>query len=370
MFMQLVLEMLEMRGCTSPPSGLGIRAGPDRANIGHKLGTYLPALDQLCMGSRSRTQRGLACADMAWGVRGVQANDTFLDAHNSTFMGGRGGTNHLTPWLIVMMILSLMIFSCLVLMIRPAVRLYMRQRLRERLEPEQVLSPEEVLTRLAPFLTQLVGCATDSHLAEAETCSVCLAELETDDEVTMLMCKHTFHKACISEWLVRKGLAAPCPLCKCLVAPKLIDARFLPDAGVEMQQLEDALPIETDGTDDAVESQEALPDDTASRFERAQPLAPAVGAPTAADTGRDHAAAEQASAPARLIPCVEIPSGSRSAGPRLGTPTAWAENAPAPAVTEQPLPPTESRATGRRGGETQSGWSAGAGCGWWGAATA
>jgi len=43
------------------------------------------------------------------------------------------------------------------------------------------------------------------------TCMVCLCDFETGDEVKRLPCNHTFHSACVSEWLRR---SCECPICK------------------------------------------------------------------------------------------------------------------------------------------------------------
>lgn len=48
---------------------------------------------------------------------------------------------------------------------------------------------------------------------EADTCGVCLAEFECDDEVRSLpCCSHIFHAYCITQWLT--GTRAVCPLDK------------------------------------------------------------------------------------------------------------------------------------------------------------
>lgn len=44
-----------------------------------------------------------------------------------------------------------------------------------------------------------------------EKCSVCLSDLRDGEQAMKLPCFHTFHKDCITEWLVRK---AECPVCK------------------------------------------------------------------------------------------------------------------------------------------------------------
>ena len=44
------------------------------------------------------------------------------------------------------------------------------------------------------------------------TCSVCMMELEKDQEVSELKCKHVFHKDCIMKWL--KEYNYKCPICR------------------------------------------------------------------------------------------------------------------------------------------------------------
>ena len=44
------------------------------------------------------------------------------------------------------------------------------------------------------------------------TCSVCMMELEKDQEVSELKCKHVFHKDCIMKWL--KDYNYKCPICR------------------------------------------------------------------------------------------------------------------------------------------------------------
>lgn len=54
--------------------------------------------------------------------------------------------------------------------------------------------------------------ASEMQLAEESECSICLNEINADDGVRQLgVCGHTFHRACIDLWLLRR---ADCPLCK------------------------------------------------------------------------------------------------------------------------------------------------------------
>ncbi|KAL4218705.1 E3 ubiquitin-protein ligase rnf38 [Mactra antiquata] len=46
---------------------------------------------------------------------------------------------------------------------------------------------------------------------ENESCSICISDYKTADNVQILPCKHEFHKDCLSEWLKRNG---SCPVCR------------------------------------------------------------------------------------------------------------------------------------------------------------
>mmetsp|Transcript_35326 Transcript_35326/g.94074 ORF Transcript_35326/g.94074 Transcript_35326/m.94074 type:complete len:150 (+) Transcript_35326:81-530(+) len=46
---------------------------------------------------------------------------------------------------------------------------------------------------------------------DGERCSVCLADYEAEHSVVILPCAHTFHRACVSRWLLERRPA--CPLC-------------------------------------------------------------------------------------------------------------------------------------------------------------
>lgn len=43
------------------------------------------------------------------------------------------------------------------------------------------------------------------------TCAICMCELEPDEYIYNLSCKHPFHISCLEQWYRRKDI---CPLCK------------------------------------------------------------------------------------------------------------------------------------------------------------
>lgn len=55
------------------------------------------------------------------------------------------------------------------------------------------------------------------HIKNDDTkCAICFDELETNDEILDIQCKHLFHNACITKWLTENSYK--CPLCKEKVA--------------------------------------------------------------------------------------------------------------------------------------------------------
>ncbi|CBI25581.3 probable E3 ubiquitin-protein ligase RHG1A [Vitis vinifera] len=69
------------------------------------------------------------------------------------------------------------------------------------------LSEEEVLESLKHTKYFLFG----EENASKECCSICQEDYVEDDELGVLDCDHSFHSACIQQWLRSKNL---CPICK------------------------------------------------------------------------------------------------------------------------------------------------------------
>lgn len=69
------------------------------------------------------------------------------------------------------------------------------------------LSEEEVLESLKHTKYFLFG----EENAGKECCSICQEDYVEDDELGVLDCDHSFHSACIQQWLRSKNL---CPICK------------------------------------------------------------------------------------------------------------------------------------------------------------
>ena len=62
-----------------------------------------------------------------------------------------------------------------------------------------------------------------SAIPRDTTCAVCLSEIEDGEEIRQLTCKHMYHRACIDNWLRKRGV---CPLCvrKVSVKPNFINS--------------------------------------------------------------------------------------------------------------------------------------------------
>ena len=52
---------------------------------------------------------------------------------------------------------------------------------------------------------------SSSNSVQGQDCSICLDGLDRD-AVSRLVCRHTFHASCLSQWLVQNNT---CPLCRC-----------------------------------------------------------------------------------------------------------------------------------------------------------
>ena len=238
-------------------------------------------------------------------------------------------------WLMIVLLIAATTLCCLSLLVcmrMQCLRSAQRRALMRRPPPMPQLSAGEVLTRLAPYLTQIKGRDEDSPLAD-ETCAICLGELEPNDELTLLPCHHAFHMECISGWLVHKGLAAPCPLCKRHVAPDLLEPyghgggrRDATQAGVELQILDPVVP--------AVDAAAELPPDVNAPEEGWHQVVPQAPAAAPAPASR-----RASSNPPRPRQGREI----------LATPVAWAdsaaENSMAPRTGPPPSPPASAAAS-------------------------
>jgi Ring finger domain len=73
---------------------------------------------------------------------------------------------------------------------------------------------EDAISRLPSRILEQGDHLLESGAASFDRptqCPICLEEFLMGDEVRALPCFHTFHKNCIDQWLLQKGL---CPVCK------------------------------------------------------------------------------------------------------------------------------------------------------------
>ena len=75
-----------------------------------------------------------------------------------------------------------------------------------------MIDDEYIRTLLSSFLRER---EVTQHEGEDVQCSICLADMHTGDDVTVLDCAHIFHPQCITSWLRRNN---SCPLCRVLTS--------------------------------------------------------------------------------------------------------------------------------------------------------
>ena len=297
--------------------------------------------------------------------------------------GGTGGdgadgpipTRILGSPLMLMLVLliaasTLCCLSLLVCLRMQCLRHAQRQEMLRRPPDMPILAPEQVLARLEPYLTHMKGLPEDSPFCD-EQCAICISELEADDELTILPCHHCFHKECISGWLVHKGLSAPCPLCKRLVAPDIVGAFRASNGltvrldgaeqpGVEMQPLAPQR-ASTSANAGAVQRAAGAVSAAASVSAAAEaamdlPVPEPPPSPQSSSTAMvSRAGPSYGDRPTPLVSASAAPSSRSSSprsSPRASTPTAWADpnevdadNGMAPLANPPPSPPASAAAS-------------------------
>jgi len=81
---------------------------------------------------------------------------------------------------------------------------------------ESVVDAASATSGLTPDEIKCLPCDSWSLQGAECECPVCMADFQTGDSIRCLpRCGHTFHRACIDLWLVRR---ADCPLCKQQIA--------------------------------------------------------------------------------------------------------------------------------------------------------
>ncbi len=86
----------------------------------------------------------------------------------------------------------------------------MIQRQRDRLSAQE----KSIENMLNPAIVNAPYAAQEQPQAdqtEAEECSICFENLETDGDNALLKCGHSFHKKCIDDWFAKQR---NCPLCR------------------------------------------------------------------------------------------------------------------------------------------------------------
>mmetsp|Transcript_11733 Transcript_11733/g.13502 ORF Transcript_11733/g.13502 Transcript_11733/m.13502 type:complete len:453 (+) Transcript_11733:289-1647(+) len=93
--------------------------------------------------------------------------------------------------------------------------------------------------------TKIETVGDDTHsieCIECDNCVICLCEFDESDLVTVLPCRHIYHKDCIEPWLTSKS--ALCPMCKQSILPsgdsrslqEINNAESLTDTSISFEQ--------------------------------------------------------------------------------------------------------------------------------------
>lgn len=54
-------------------------------------------------------------------------------------------------------------------------------------------------------------------LKSQSECSICLNNINENEDIYDIPCKHTFHTSCLYTWMEHKGENSTCPLCRCKI---------------------------------------------------------------------------------------------------------------------------------------------------------
>ena len=49
------------------------------------------------------------------------------------------------------------------------------------------------------------------HIGDKKECSICLEKFTQNEEISLLTCKHQFHKQCVEKWFKKD---TSCPICR------------------------------------------------------------------------------------------------------------------------------------------------------------
>lgn len=75
--------------------------------------------------------------------------------------------------------------------------------------------PESYINQLAKDLHEKVQDTKPVTAGEDESCAICLCDMEESENLRRLPCDHSFHAACINQWLAQRKRT--CPYCRASV---------------------------------------------------------------------------------------------------------------------------------------------------------
>jgi hypothetical protein len=81
-------------------------------------------------------------------------------------------------------------------------------------EARAILARAKVTDQCLQTTSHLLKCTRRAGSLMAESCAICLEDLEAEERVAGLGCGHGFHQRCLMRWLARPGQQSGCPLCR------------------------------------------------------------------------------------------------------------------------------------------------------------
>jgi len=133
---------------------------------------------------------------------------------------GNSGTDSSTPpvasvWLLLVLLTATLLLcaisACFCFRIH-CMRAARRGAVHTSIANANRVSGEQVLQALSSCLVEV-----KAEGLEEEACAICLCDMNDEEPLNALPCRHIFHAKCIRGWITHKGVTSSCPLCKRLV---------------------------------------------------------------------------------------------------------------------------------------------------------
>ncbi|KAI8051815.1 hypothetical protein BDF21DRAFT_432180 [Thamnidium elegans] len=107
-------------------------------------------------------------------------------------------------WPLIDVLIIVIVSPCLVLVL-----IYASWKLRQNILFKRELAPVSVVSKLS---VKIFNLNDQKDQEEPESCTICLEDYESGNELRLLPCNHYYHAVCVDLWLTTKKKC--CPICK------------------------------------------------------------------------------------------------------------------------------------------------------------